>query len=613
MSVNRIFSAGRAPERDDQVQELLKNLIVITNYLPGIRSSIGWRGVFRIPCDDECWTFKIAGYQGVFGINYSGPGESEGCFTSSFDLLYFPDADEDAIEKFPINGAVFAYMENYKQMIREFPDHPEFFNYFITGKLHFIYHTGTGWISIRTESLSDDVVISVDGVIIDNSGKEEFIIEPGEPEQAVPSFMYSSAVFDLLVSSLSFHAGGSPSAVSLSFIPAGKRFFKDGVLSFGEKGNDITTNTLSAIFAEPESAAVEDFFTASQSVDEIQNITWKSGMSEIPEAFSGFTFMSPEGIVNTNSMNRSLLGIETKPPLYIVSGFLGAGKTSFIKNFLEFQAQKYLFGAVIQNELGEAGLDGKLMDDECRVVEMDEGCVCCSLSGNLRRGINSVISEFVPDFIILETTGAANPMNLISEIHDLKDLVKFDSVTIIVDALNIEDTLNNYEIAKDQLRSADIIIINKTDDMDQDNIKKIEDLVTSVNKKAVTTIAEFGRVNPALLYDSEVDSSKVSHLQPGFFPVSNKTHRDDGITNVTINFDRIKDRKSFLNKIENLPVKIFRIKGILKFEDDEHSSLFQYVSGRYDITMHNEINPDLFLVFIGKEINSQKLMEYFAN
>ncbi len=611
MNVSHIFSAGIAPDCPERVQELLKNIIVITNYLPGIRSSIGWRGVFRIPCDDECWTFKIAGYEGVFGINYSGPGESDGCLVSSFDLFYFPVADEDAIEKFPINGAVFAYRENYKQLIREFPDHPEFFNYFFTGKLHFIYHTKTGCISIRTESLSEDVVISVDGVLIDNSGKEEFIIEPGEPEQAVPSFMYSSAVFDLLVSSLSFHAGGSPSAVSLSFIPAGKRFFKDGVLSSGENGSDVTINTLSAIFAESESVAVEEFFASAKSADEIQNVAWKSGMTEIPEAFSGFTFMNPGEIVNTNSLNRSLLGIETKPPLYIVSGFLGAGKTSFIKNFLEFQAQKYLFGAVIQNELGEAGLDGKLMDDECRVVEMDEGCVCCSLSGNLRKGINSVISEFVPDFVILETTGAANPMNLISEIHELKDLVKFDSVTIIVDALNIEDTLNNYDIAKDQLRSADIIIINKTDNMDDAEIKKIEDLVSSVNKRAVITIAEFGRVNPALLYDSEVDSGKVSHLQSGFFPVKNKTHRDDDIANVTINFDGIKDRKGFLNKIENLPGKIFRIKGILKFEDDDHSSIFQYVSGRYDISRHDADNADSFLVFIGKAIDSEELKEHF--
>jgi G3E family GTPase len=340
---------------------------------------------------------------------------------------------------------------------------------------------------------------------------------------------------------------------------------------------------------------------------------WKEGEDSLPEIFSQFSFMNSDGVAANNSLNRNLLGIETKPPLYIVSGFLGSGKTSFIKNFLEFQSQKYLFGAVIQNELGETGLDGTLISDECRVVEMDEGCVCCSLSGNLRKGINSVVSEFVPDFIILETTGAANPMNLVSEINDLRDIVKFDSVTTVVDAININDTLKSYDIAKDQLRAADIIILNKTENMSNDTLSAIEKNIESLNKRAIITRAEFGRVNPALLYDSDIESGKDSFIQSGFFPVNNKTHSDDRINNHTIKFSDIPDRKKFLDKMENLPFDIFRIKGVLKFEEEEKSSLFQYVSGRYEISQHAAESTDSFLVFIGKELDTEILEAHFLN
>lgn len=611
MNVSHIFSAGRAPETPEQVQELLKNIIVITNYLPGVRSSLGWRGIFRLLYDDECWTFRTAQYDGVFAFKYTSSNAEGLDLRSLFDLYYFPDPEEEVIEKFPINGALFAYRDNYREMIRSFPEHPEFFNYFFIGKLSLGFNPVTHSVSLGIESVSEDIIISEDGIKVDNNGQQDFLVSPGEPEQAIPSYELSSAVFDLLVSSFSFHLDRKPAVLSFRQYPAEKRFIKDSIIRSEKESDGVTLNSIDALFSETDSQTAADFNLKGKTVEEISEIIWQDGDSGLPDIFSGFSFMNTGEIALNNSLNRNLLGIETKPPLYIVSGFLGSGKTSFIKNFLEFQSQKYLFGAVIQNELGETGLDGTLISDECRVVEMDEGCVCCSLSGNLRKGINSVISEFVPDFIILETTGAANPMNLVSEIHDLRDLVKFDSVTTIVDAINIEDTLKSYDIAKDQLKAADIIVLNKTENMTSERIRDIETLITSINKRGIITAAEFGRVNPALLYDSEIDNVNGSFLKSGLFPVNHKTHSDDKIDNHTIKFSDIPDRNNFLNKIDNLPFDIFRIKGVLKFEEDERPSLFQYVSGRYEISQHAADNADSFLVFIGKSIDTEKLTEYF--
>lgn len=612
MNINKIFSAGRAPESPEQVQDLLKNIITITNYLPGVRNTLGWRGIFRIPYDEECWTFRSAGFNGVFGLDYAGCGETAGVYSSSFNIFYFPDPEEELIEKFPINGAVYAYRENYRELIRSFPEHSEFFNYFFTGKLIITYNTSDSAVSIGIESLSEDIIISEEGVMIEGPEGMQYIIEPGEPEQAIPSYRLSSSVFNLLSSSLSFHMEQAP-AVRLREYRAEKKILGHGEIRSAASDGDVRHNSLIAMFSPDNAERADEFFRSGKNGNEIREVTWSEKESIVPEEFAGFTFTNSGKIINTTSINRNLLGIETKPPLYIISGFLGSGKTTFIRNFLEAQSQKYLFGAVIQNELGEAGLDGKLISDECKVVEMDEGCVCCSLSGNLRRGINTVISEFMPDFIILETTGAANPMNLTAEIHVLRDLVRFDSVTTIVDAHNIIESLEKYSIARDQVRAADILILNKTDGLNEAEISERRKILSRINRRALIYTTEYGNINPALLYDQEIDNSTMNPAM-SFTLINHKTHSDNGLSGVKIDLPESINRDIFLRKIEKIPFDIFRIKGMLKFEGEDKFSVFQYVAGRYEVSSHNEEHKpeSAFIVLIGKDINGERLKEYFA-
>ena len=107
------------------------------------------------------------------------------------------------------------------------------------------------------------------------------------------------------------------------------------------------------------------------------------------------------------TLDKKILGIDQRPPLILLTGFLGSGKTSFLQHFIEYQTQRSRFVAVIQNEVGEVGLDGKLLDYQ--VTEIDEGCVCCSLVGNLKRAVQGILSQFQPDTIILETYRGGQP------------------------------------------------------------------------------------------------------------------------------------------------------------------------------------------------------------
>lgn len=606
--IRSVFSAGKAPEAPEQLQELIKNIIIMTNYVPGIRSSLGWRGIFRIPCEYETWTFKISGFDGVFGLMYSNSDEIEGCYISDFDIFYFPDPGEDLIDKFSLNGALLAYKENYTQMIRQFPEYPDFADYFYIGNIYIKFNPENFSITTGIDALSENVIVSVNGIMAGES-TEEYIVYPGDPEQAIPSYMLCSAVFDILVSSLSYLTGKGPSALKLGYYEGYKGFFMDGSLRHEKTGDDITLNSLSALFTDcPDNISK---FVAPQNIFEMnKTVIWTCGMPEIPEEFPVLKCFNQGTDLSSHSLNRSLLGIEIKPPLYVVSGFLGAGKTTFIKNFLEFQSQKYLFGAVIQNELGEEGLDGKLISDECRVVEMDEGCVCCSLSGSLRKGINSIISEFVPDFILLETTGAANPMNLISEIHDLRDIVKFDSVTTVIDSVNIIDTVLDYEIARDQIKAADIIILNKTDCAGSEQVEEIKKTISSINRRAVIAQSEFGRINPSLLYDTDVNFSGNNHAMK-FTLHEHGNHSLDGISDVTLSLPVQINRNQFLEKVSRIPFDIFRMKGLIRFMDSEETFLFQYVSGRYEISEYgaNEIMP--FVVLIGRDADRPEVTDYF--
>jgi len=612
MKVKRIFSAGRAPESPYQVQELLKNIITITNYLPGVRNTLGWRGIFRIPSEEECWTFRSADFTGVFGLDYAGSGGNDEVYSSVFNLFYFPDPDEDLIEKFAVNGALYAYRENYRELIRSFPEHPEFFNYFFTGKLIITYRPSDSAISLGIEAVSEDIIISEEGVIVERAEGAAFLIAPGEPEQAIPSFSLSSSVFNLLTSSLSFHLEKKP-LVRLRRYDAEKKVLAGGKIRPEKSNGAVTHNSLAAMFNQDDRHLIDEFFTAGRTGNEIDELTWSETDPVIPAEFAVFTFTNPDKIINTTSLNRNLLGIDVKPPLYIISGFLGAGKTSFIKNFLEFQSQKYLFGAVIQNELGEAGLDGKLISDECKVVEMDEGCVCCSLSGNLRRGINTVIGEFMPDFIILETTGAANPMNLIAEIHDLRDLIRFDSITTVIDAHNISESLNKYSIAKDQIQCADILILNKTDGLTDPEIEDRKTAISGINSRALIYTGEYGNINPSLLYDPEIKPADKNPVR--FLTAHNhKNHTDDGLSGITVELPEAVNRELFIKKIEQLPFDIFRIKGIIRFGDDDKFSILQYVSGRYEFSIYGDekIPERPFIVLIGKDIEKEAIEKYFS-
>ena len=311
------------------------------------------------------------------------------------------------------------------------------------------------------------------------------------------------------------------------------------------------------------------------------------------------------------SLDKSLLGIDERPALIVVTGFLGSGKTSFLQHFIEYQVQMNRFVAIVQNEIGEEGLDGKLLDHDYSVVEIDEGCICCTLVGNLKVAIQQIMESFQPDYIIVETTGLANPMNLIDEVVALEEMVRFDSVTTVVDGEHAIGSMHEYKVAAEQIAAADIILLNKTDLLSAAQKEEVELKVRSINKHAPIFPVVQGNINPAMLFD--VDEKKDS-------PVFNKNahscherhhdHRSDGLSSVKVDLPVSVDKAVFLNSIEALNGSVFRIKGVVEFTGDPLPRLFQYVSGRYEISLYpKETCDEKFLIFIGREMEHSHLLD----
>src|SRR5271170_4479616 len=171
-------------------------------------------------------------------------------------------------------------------------------------------------------------------------------------------------------------------------------------------------------------------------------------------------------------------------PVTVLTGYLGAGKTTLLNRILsEPHGRKY---AVIVNEFGEAGIDNDLVvgaDEE--IFEMNNGCICCTVRGDLIRIISGLMKRAQNfDGILIETTGLADPGPVAQTFFadpDVAARAKLDSIVTVVDARHLPQRLKDSTEAQEQIAFADIIILNKTDLVSPDELKRVERSIRSIN------------------------------------------------------------------------------------------------------------------------------------
>ena len=285
-----------------------------------------------------------------------------------------------------------------------------------------------------------------------------------------------------------------------------------------------------------------------------------------------------------NSDNLFLMDNPKKIPVTIITGFLGAGKTTFINGILKYNAE--LKFALVENEFGEVNIDSKLIKgvEASRMFELKNGCICCTISNEYELALAELAEKFpYIDHLIIETTGIANPAPVIRPFfadEKLKELFHFNGTVCLVDALNYH-RYPSKTVANKQIAIADHLFITKAERLDAEQKTAFTDEVKRINRFAITAFAEFGFVAGFQL-------SQVDHpfkILPDF-ETNEQTHGT--IQTKTFRFNHPLQLNVFNDwlsyHLDIYKEQIYRVKGILCFENEPYYYILQGVGGGFELT-----------------------------
>ncbi len=189
----------------------------------------------------------------------------------------------------------------------------------------------------------------------------------------------------------------------------------------------------------------------------------------------------------------------------IISGFLGAGKTTLIKKLIDeaFKGEKLV---LIENEFGEIGIDGGFLKDAgVQITEMNSGCICCSLVGDFGTALKQVITDYAPDRIIIEPSGVGKLSDVIKAVKDVSaDLdVDLDSYTTVADVSKCKIYMKNFgEFFNNQIESANTIILSRTQNVSQDKIEKAVSMIREHNQEATIVTTPWDDISGAMIREA---------------------------------------------------------------------------------------------------------------
>jgi G3E family GTPase len=282
----------------------------------------------------------------------------------------------------------------------------------------------------------------------------------------------------------------------------------------------------------------------------------------------------------------------------IVTGFLGSGKTTLLSHVL----QHGLHGkpvAVIMNEIGEVGIDGRVITGLSAVekmVELSSGCICCSIDEyRFDLAVQEIVETTHPHLILIESTGLADPEPLAYRVRNAG--LGLDAVITVVDAVNVERHLAETEVARTQVEAADFLVVNKTDLVDAAALVRVEKRLAKLNARAERLRSVRGAVDADVLF-----ATGVATYRERARAASGHLHAD-GIESFVYRSRRALDQAAFERLLGRLPSDVLRAKGIVRLAGRDWRCLFNFTCGRHELTwVRMDDVSESQAVFIGRDL-----------
>ncbi|MEH2278698.1 MAG: GTP-binding protein [Nostoc sp.] len=337
-------------------------------------------------------------------------------------------------------------------------------------------------------------------------------------------------------------------------------------------------------------------------------------------------------------------------PVTIITGFLGSGKTTLLNHILN--NQQGLKTAVLVNEFGEIGIDNELIVSTGEnMVELNNGCICCTINNDLVDAVYKVLERQENlDYLVVETTGLADPLPVALTFlgTELRDLTRLDSIITVVDAANYSLDLFNSEAAYSQIAYGDVIVLNKTDLVDEATLNELERKINEVKEGAriirstrsqvpLPLILSVGLFESDKYFDTVVDDhdhhdhdhhahddhdhSTCGHDHHDHHHDHHEHHHhsdhleNDGFTSISFQSDKPFSIRKFQYFLDNqLPSNIFRAKGIMWFDESPKRHIFHLCGKRFtldDDEWQGKLKNQL--VLIGQNLDREALITQLEN
>ncbi|KAA0562590.1 CobW family GTP-binding protein [Rossellomorea aquimaris] len=295
-----------------------------------------------------------------------------------------------------------------------------------------------------------------------------------------------------------------------------------------------------------------------------------------------------------------------KKDVYILSGFLGSGKTTLLKDLLQALKDQNKKSAVLMNELGSVSIDSDEVEKDTALRELLDGCICCTISEKLESQLQELLLNENFDVLVIETTGAAHPVEVVDSILSplFANQFEFRGIVTVVDGLQWKNrgefSPAVLHLMREQIRHAEYIVANKMDLLTEMERGTFSYELQQINQNAKVYLTNYSKVSMKDLFSLEADNRKGSYEKA---PIGEHLT----LQAIVYTFNGSVNGEAFEEWVKNQPDSIYRMKGYVPLQGRTNPTLFQYSYGM-PLFMPGDMKYPTNFVIIGEDLHKTEVI-----